>query len=92
MGERALEARPLARLLSPEETRVVLGGIPLVRLDRWRREGRIAYVQLTLKSIGYPEDAVQRFIEENLHPATREPNRTLGKRKSEEHKRRISEA
>lgn len=92
MGEPAPDVQNLCRLLSPEETCRRLGDIPLVRLDRWRREGRIDFVQLTLKSIAYPEDGVQRFIEENLHPATREPARTLGKPKTDEHKRRISEA
>lgn len=91
MSSDSSPAPSLTRLLSPEETCRILGGIPLVRLDRWRREGRLPWVQLTLKSIAYPEDGVQRFIEENLHPATREPTPTLAKPKSEEHRRRIAE-
>lgn len=91
MGEPALGRLNLPRLLSPEETCRVLGGIPLVRLDRWRREGRIDFVQLTLKTVGYPEAGVQRFIEENLHPATREPTPTLAKPKSDQHRKRIAE-
>lgn len=82
----------VSRLLSTEQTCELLGGIPAVRLERWRREGRLGFVKLTGKTIAYPEDAVQAFIDANFHPATREPATTVSKPKSADHKRRISEA
>lgn len=88
----AAPERHYTRLLSAEETCRRLGDIPLTRLARWSREGRITFVRLTNKTIAYPEDGVDEFIAQNLVRATRAPAPTLGKPKSEEHKRRIAEA
>lgn len=88
----AATERQYTRLLSDEETRARLGGIPQVRLDRWRREGRIAFVKLTNKTIVYPEDGVESFIRANLVEATHEPSPGVHKPKSAAHRKRISEA
>lgn len=92
MSQTSSPDRPMLppRLLPQNEAAGLLG-IPPSRLDRWRREGRIGFVQLTRKSILYPEQELVSFIDANFHPATRESGQTLGKPKSDEHRRRIAE-
>lgn len=92
MGEPALEARPLCRLYPLDEAAALIG-IPPVRLARWAlREGRIAYVQPTQKTVLFRQDDLEDFIAAHSHPATREPSPTLNKPKSAAHRKAISEA
>lgn len=88
----AATERQYTRLLSDEETRARLGGIPQVRLDRWRREGRIEHVRLTNKTVACTEEGVEAFIRANLIEPTHEPTPGAHKPKSEAHRKRISEA